>query len=90
MIFRDPMLTLNPVLRIDTQIVEAIRAHADVSVARARVAQRRCAGGHTLPGGANAGLSAPVFWRHATALPSNRDRAAAWTKAADSDELHCP
>lgn len=36
MIFQDPMLTLNPVLRIDTQIVEAIRAHADVSVARAR------------------------------------------------------
>ena len=36
MIFQDPMLTLNPVLRIDTQIVEAIRAHADVSAARAR------------------------------------------------------
>jgi peptide/nickel transport system ATP-binding protein len=31
MIFQDPMMTLNPVLRIDTQIVEAIRAHADVS-----------------------------------------------------------
>jgi peptide/nickel transport system ATP-binding protein len=36
MIFQDPMLTLNPVLRIDTQIVEAIHAHADVSAARAR------------------------------------------------------
>jgi peptide/nickel transport system ATP-binding protein len=36
MIFQDPMLTLNPVLRIDTQIIEAIRAHADVSPARAR------------------------------------------------------
>lgn len=36
MIFQDPMLTLNPVLRIDTQIIEAIRAHADVSAARAR------------------------------------------------------
>ena len=31
MIFQDPMMTLNPVLRIDTQMVEAIRAHADVS-----------------------------------------------------------
>lgn len=36
MIFQDPMLTLNPVLRIDTQIVEAIQAHADVSAQRAR------------------------------------------------------
>ena len=31
MIFQDPMMTLNPVLRIDTQMVEAIRAHQDVS-----------------------------------------------------------
>ena len=31
MIFQDPMLTLNPVLRIDTQMIEAIQAHADVS-----------------------------------------------------------
>ncbi len=36
MIFQDPMLTLNPVLRIDTQIIEAIRAHADVGTHRAR------------------------------------------------------
>ncbi len=36
MIFQDPMLTLNPVLRIDTQIIEAIQAHADVSRQRAR------------------------------------------------------
>jgi peptide/nickel transport system ATP-binding protein len=36
MIFQDPMMTLNPVLRIDTQIVEAIRAHRDVSAAVAR------------------------------------------------------
>ncbi len=27
MIFQDPMMTLNPVLRIDTQMLEAIRAH---------------------------------------------------------------
>ncbi|HEX2135931.1 MAG TPA: ABC transporter ATP-binding protein [Microvirga sp.] len=41
MIFQDPMTTLNPVLRIDTQIVEAIRAHETVSdkAARARAAK---------------------------------------------------
>src|SRR5450432_3241194 len=31
MIFQDPMMTLNPVLRIDTQMIEAVRAHHDVS-----------------------------------------------------------
>lgn len=31
MIFQDPMMTLNPVLRIDTQMMEAIRAHEPVS-----------------------------------------------------------
>ncbi|HSS65550.1 MAG TPA: ABC transporter ATP-binding protein [Gammaproteobacteria bacterium] len=31
MIFQDPMMTLNPVLRIDTQMVEAVRAHRNVS-----------------------------------------------------------
>jgi len=36
MIFQDPMMTLNPVLRIDTQMVEAVRAHQQVSVADAR------------------------------------------------------
>jgi peptide/nickel transport system ATP-binding protein len=41
MIFQDPMTTLNPVLRIDTQMIEAIRAHEAVSdkAARARAAQ---------------------------------------------------
>jgi peptide/nickel transport system ATP-binding protein len=38
MIFQDPMMTLNPVLRIDTQMIEAITAHETVShdAARAR------------------------------------------------------
>lgn len=27
MIFQDPMMTLNPVLRVDTQMIEALRAH---------------------------------------------------------------
>jgi peptide/nickel transport system ATP-binding protein len=31
MIFQDPMMTLNPVLRIDTQMIEAITAHEKVS-----------------------------------------------------------
>ena len=31
MIFQDPMMTLNPVLRIDTQMTEAIRTHEKVS-----------------------------------------------------------
>jgi peptide/nickel transport system ATP-binding protein len=31
MIFQDPMMTLNPVLRIDTQMVEAVTAHHDIS-----------------------------------------------------------
>jgi peptide/nickel transport system ATP-binding protein len=36
MIFQDPMTTLNPVLRIDTQMIEAIRAHENVSEKAAR------------------------------------------------------
>ncbi|WP_454691645.1 ABC transporter ATP-binding protein [Achromobacter aloeverae] len=40
MIFQDPMMTLNPVLRIDTQMIEAITAHEKVSVPVAR--QRAC------------------------------------------------
>ncbi len=31
MIFQDPMMTLNPVLRIDTQMIETIQAHETVS-----------------------------------------------------------
>jgi len=36
MIFQDPMMTLNPVLRVDTQMVEAIQAHEKVGQAAAR------------------------------------------------------
>jgi peptide/nickel transport system ATP-binding protein len=39
MVFQDPMMTLNPVLRIDTQMIEAVHAHHAVSRAEAR---RRC------------------------------------------------
>jgi len=45
MIFQDPMMTLNPVLRIDTQIIEAIQVHEKISTraahARAAEALRR-------------------------------------------------
>jgi peptide/nickel transport system ATP-binding protein len=30
MVFQDPMMTLNPVLRIDTQMIEAVQAHQEV------------------------------------------------------------
>ena len=36
MIFQDPMMTLNPVLRIDAQMIEAILAHRTVGRAAAR------------------------------------------------------
>ncbi len=40
MVFQDPMMTLNPVLRIDTQMVEAVRAHQDIDKRKAlRVAR---------------------------------------------------
>jgi peptide/nickel transport system ATP-binding protein len=36
MVFQDPMMTLNPVLKVGTQIVEAIHAHATVAADEAR------------------------------------------------------
>jgi len=45
MIFQDPMMTLNPVLRVDTQMIEAVLAHEQVSresaLARSREALSR-------------------------------------------------
>ena len=51
MIFQDPMTTLNPVLRIDTQMIEAIRAHERVShkAARDRACQALAAVGIPSP-----------------------------------------
>jgi peptide/nickel transport system ATP-binding protein len=40
MIFQDAMMALNPVLRIDTQMIEAIRAHQNVSHKAARLMAR--------------------------------------------------
>jgi peptide/nickel transport system ATP-binding protein len=36
MIFQDPMATLNPVLRVDIQMIETVQAHRSVSTADAR------------------------------------------------------
>ena len=40
MIFQDPMMTLNPVLRIDTQMIETVLAHEDVDKETARQRSR--------------------------------------------------
>ena len=50
MIFQDPMMTLNPVLRIDTQMVEAVLAHHD-DLARERA--------RALPRGARRASASP-------------------------------
>jgi len=44
MIFQDPMMTLNPVLRIDTQMTETVHAHVKVSNAEARARARDALG----------------------------------------------
>jgi peptide/nickel transport system ATP-binding protein len=44
MIFQDPMMTLNPVLRIDTQMIEAVQAHTNLSQAQARAKSRDALG----------------------------------------------
>ena len=49
MIFQDPMMTLNPVLRIDTQMIEAMQAHAKVSHAEARARARDALGRSAFP-----------------------------------------
>jgi peptide/nickel transport system ATP-binding protein len=49
MIFQDPMMTLNPVLRIDTQMMETVFAHAKVSRAEARARARDALGQVGIP-----------------------------------------
>ncbi len=49
MVFQDPMMTLNPVLRIDTQMIESIRAHQRVSRDQARVMARDALGQVGIP-----------------------------------------
>ncbi|MES5048270.1 ABC transporter ATP-binding protein [Rhizobium nepotum] len=50
MIFQDPMSTLNPVLRIDTQMMEAVHAHESVSKQIARERARDALGMVGIPG----------------------------------------
>src|SRR3954466_2105038 len=47
--FHDPMMTLNPVLRIDTQMIETVLAHQAVSRERARELSRAALGRVGIP-----------------------------------------
>lgn len=49
MIFQDPTMTLNPVLRIDTQLIEAITAHSDTDKRTARAMARDALGQVGIP-----------------------------------------
>nr|WP_264185437.1 ABC transporter ATP-binding protein [Roseicella aerolata] len=49
MIFQDPMMTLNPVLRIDTQMIETVLAHEKVSREEARQRARDALGQVGIP-----------------------------------------
>jgi peptide/nickel transport system ATP-binding protein len=49
MIFQDPMATLNPVLRVDVQMIEAVRAHIKVSTLEARERAARALGMMGIP-----------------------------------------
>jgi peptide/nickel transport system ATP-binding protein len=49
MVFQDPMMTLNPVLRIDTQMIEAIQAHERISAQEARARARDALGKLGIP-----------------------------------------
>jgi peptide/nickel transport system ATP-binding protein len=49
MVFQDPMMTLNPVLRIETQMIEAIRAHRSTDRASARAMARDALGKVGIP-----------------------------------------
>jgi ABC-type microcin C transport system duplicated ATPase subunit YejF len=76
MIFQDPMMTLNPVLRIDVQMIEAILAHDDVShaAARERARETLVKVGIPSPDERLEGVSASILRRHAPACRLSRSR----------------
>lgn len=49
MVFQDPMMTLNPVLRISTQMIETIRAHERIDATSARARARDALGAMGIP-----------------------------------------
>ena len=69
MIFQDPMMTLNPVLSIETQMVETILAHEKCRRKEARARSRDALGmvGIPSPDERLSLVSASVFRRHAAA-----------------------
>ncbi|MBV8167635.1 MAG: ABC transporter ATP-binding protein [Alphaproteobacteria bacterium] len=49
MVFQDPMMTLNPVLRVDTQMIETVQAHTPMAHAAARALARDALGRVGIP-----------------------------------------
>lgn len=49
MVFQDPMMTLNPVLRISEQMIEALKAHEKIDTASARARSRDVLGATGVP-----------------------------------------
>ena len=97
MIFQDPMTSLNPVLTIEEQMVETIRAHRRVSKseARARTLETPPYGRHPSARGAAPQLPAPVQRRHAPARDDRhgagaRAQAAHRRRADDGPRRHDP
>ena len=84
MIFQEPMTSLNPVLSIGRQLIEAIEAHTGLSRGEARAARHRgAAGGAHLRGREPAeAVSARALRRHA---PARDDRHGAGAEARRAD-----